>query len=252
MTDDLIQELRRFQRYASQLQGIISEVRDGTPQSAEAEDAQGAVCVRVGRDGLPESVSVVRDWQKRRKAGQIADAVLEAYESAVNDLMTEQSRMLSGTDWHTRADATRQEMDTARLPETPASWPEMPQRDLGYTVPRSIDEVAEEMITSFDNLSRQDPATTERVQAMGTDSTRHVTITLAQGSLISCAVDPEWAGKQSSVGLGRAFEEALRDGRSALTQAIEANDADSGSRQLDSLLDEALAILGDPRRATDF
>ena len=96
MTDDTIQELRRFQQYTSQLpKGLIARVQEDMPQSAEIEDAQGAVRVRVGQDGLPESVTAVRDWQRRRGPEQIGDAVVEAYGSTVAELMSAQSRMLS-------------------------------------------------------------------------------------------------------------------------------------------------------------
>jgi hypothetical protein len=146
----------------------------------------------------------------------------------------------------------QQEINSPHTPAHSTPLPEVQQRDLRHVVPRRIDEVAEEMLSSFDSLSRQDPEAAERIQAQGSDATGQVTITLSPGSLVSCAVDPRWAAKQSSVGLNRAFDEALRDARSAVAQAVEATDTDSGSRQLDTLLDEALAILSDPRRITDF
>ncbi|MPY58146.1 hypothetical protein [Streptomyces spongiae] len=119
-------------------------------------------------------------------------------------------------------------------------------------MPRSLDEVAEEVISSFDDLARQDPEAVERIQVQGSDSTGRVTMTLSPGSLVACAVDPGWAAKQSSVGLNRAFDEALHDARSALARAVEANKTGGENRQLDTLLDEALAILSDPRRFTGF
>ncbi|MET8956720.1 hypothetical protein ACWEQN_35875 [Streptomyces sp. NPDC004129] len=252
MTDHIIQELQLFQQYTSQLHGLIARIQEDMPQSAEGEDAQGAVRVRVGQDGLPESVAAVRDWQRRRGPEQIGGAVVEAYGSTVAELMSAQSQVLSSSGWRERADGLQQDTNSSQSSADLTQPPEVSQRDLRHVVPRSIDEVAEEMISSFDDLTRQDPAAVERIQVQGSDSTGRVTMTLSPGSLAGCAVDPGWAAKQSAVGLNRAFDEALRDARSALTRAVEANTAGGENRQLDTLLDEALAILSDPRRITDF
>ncbi|MFF3518304.1 hypothetical protein [Streptomyces sp. NPDC002573] len=252
MTDDIVQELQRFQQYTSQLHGLIARIQEDMPQSAEAEDTQGAVRVRVGQDGLPESVVAVRDWQRRRGPEQIGGAVVEAYGSSVAELMSAQSQVFSSSDWRESADGLQQDMGSPHSSADPTPPPGVPQRDLRHVVPRRIDEVAEDVISSFDDLARQDPEAVEHIQVQGSDSAGRVTMTLSPGSLVACTVDPGWSAKQSAVGLNRAFDEALRDARSALTRAVEANTTGGENRQLDTLLDEALAILSDPRRITDF
>jgi hypothetical protein len=57
MTDDIIRELQRFQQYTGQLHSLIARVQEDMPQSAEAEDAQGAVRVRAGQDTMPLTLS---------------------------------------------------------------------------------------------------------------------------------------------------------------------------------------------------
>ena len=65
MAEDLIRELVRLQRYASQLHALIAEAQAQAPRSARGTDSSGAVHVLLGPDGLPESIRVDPDWRQR-------------------------------------------------------------------------------------------------------------------------------------------------------------------------------------------
>ncbi|MET8677223.1 hypothetical protein ABZW18_06455 [Streptomyces sp. NPDC004647] len=249
MDDRLARELGKLQQHAAQISEVVSDMQRLMPEGASGSDAQGAVEVRVGGDGLPESITVTRDWNRRRRPEELGGAVAEACGAAMAEMMAAWAQGLGQSGWDVnakRVDLSREEPDTtAQLPGT---------TDLRYVLPRRLDEVAEDVISSFENLRTVDAAATAgaNAQAKGSDSSRHVSIALSPGALNSCEIDARWAEKQSSIRLNQAFEEALADVRFAMRQ-VDGSDVIDGARQrVGGLAQEALAILSDPRRIADI
>jgi hypothetical protein len=106
------------------------------------------------------------------------------------------------------------------------------------------------MMTAFDAVSQLSAAPLADAHVEGRDSGHRITVVLSKGALNSCQVDASWAAGKSSVALGQAVEAALADGRAALARLEESSSTATQQRQLDGLLDEALAVLRDPKRFT--
>lgn len=251
MDERFSQELARFQQTAVQLQEVISAAQRQLPETAHGSDPQGAVEVRVDRNGLPELISASRDWHRRCKPELLGAAVTDAYTAAATELMSAWSQGLASSDWAARVD----EVDRTATGRPPGAAPNtvaetLPHKDWQHVVARPLDQVAEDVIASFSQLEALDAGAGHAGQATGRDAGRHVAITLSPGSLSSCEVDAEWAAKQSSIGLNHKLEEALADARYALSRAEAAARGAGSQQQLSSLLDETMAILHDPRRIT--
>ncbi|MDT3398186.1 hypothetical protein RKE29_16310 [Streptomyces sp. B1866] len=251
MTDDIIRELSQFQGYTQKLQRLISELQNTAPQHAEGTDAQGAVTVRLHPDGLPESISVASDWQRRRRPDDIGPAVVEAFEAAMNERLERWSRTLQQSGWEARAEQLdRSVPDTFSSGRAPAESPVILGTNPRNVVPRRLDEVAEELLTLFGTIGQSDTEDGGTPEVTGTSAGRRVSITVTRGAVAFCAVDTEWAGRQSSVRLNQAFGEALSDARSRLDSTVAETGGTGPARQLDGLLSEAMTILADPSRYT--
>uniref|UniRef100_A0AAU2VT38 YbaB/EbfC DNA-binding family protein n=1 Tax=Streptomyces sp. NBC_00008 TaxID=2903610 RepID=A0AAU2VT38_9ACTN len=254
MNEEFIQGLQHFQQQALNLQNMMTNLQSQMPEGAEGTDAQGAVTIRLASDGLPESIKAASDWQRRQPPESIGAVVVEAYGAAMSAQMEDLSRSLDESDWQTKADRMD---DSLAAPgpfgaeDAPSAAAEFPHPDLRYVVPRSLDEVTEDMLSAFGAVEQLASVPPEPVQATGKSTAHRVVLTVAKGGLVSCEVDPQWAKQQSSIGLNQAFEEALAEAREKL-RAAEATAGDGvANLQLGSLLNEALAILSDPRRLAD-
>ncbi|MFJ8852014.1 hypothetical protein [Streptomyces sp. NPDC102437] len=254
MNEEFIQGLQHFQQQALNLQNMMTSLQNQMPQGAEGTDAQGAVTIRLASDGLPEFIKAASDWQRRQSPEAIGAVVVEAYGAAMSAQMEGLSRSFDETDWQAKADRMD---DSLAAPgpsgpaETSSAAAGIPEPDLRYVVPRSLDEVTEDMLSAFDAVEQLAMEVPEPVHATGKSTAHRVVLTVAKGGLVSCEVDPQWAMKQSSIGLNQAFEEALADARDKLS-ALEATAGDGvANLQLGSLLNEALAILSDPRRLAE-
>ncbi|MER5275884.1 hypothetical protein ABT025_09005 [Streptomyces sp. NPDC002809] len=250
MNEEFIQGLQHFQQQALNLQNMMASLQDQMPQGAEGTDAQGAVTIRLAADGLPEFIKAASDWQRRQPPEAIGAVVVEAYGAAMSSQMEGLSRSFDEADWQAKADRMDGALATPG-PSGPSAAAGVPEPDLRYVVPRSLDEVTEDMLSAFGAVEQLAMEVPEPVHATGKSTAHRVVLTVAKGGLVSCEVDPQWAMKQSSIGLNQAFEEALADARVKLS-ALEATAGDGvANLQLGSLLNEALAILSDPRRLAE-
>ncbi|MBT2385235.1 hypothetical protein [Streptomyces sp. ISL-11] len=253
MTEDFFGELRQLQRHVESVQQLMSDMQDRIPQHAVGTDAQGAVTVRLAPDGLPASITAATDWQRRQRPEQIGSAVIEAFGSAMSEQMAVWTRAFEDGKWQERAEQL-EEMPGSTVTAAPSAAPVghgLPERDLRYVIPRRLDEVAEDMLSAFAALERLDEVLAEPPQASGGSTGRRVVITVAKGSLVECDIDPAWVAGQSSVGLNRAFAEALDAARAEFTRIEEAGAVGLSHLQLDGLLNEALAIMQNPQRFID-
>ncbi|WP_405898336.1 YbaB/EbfC family nucleoid-associated protein [Streptomyces sp. NBC_00727] len=247
MSGDMFQELQQFQEYMNKMQQLMSEVREQMPQSAEGEDAQGAVTVRLLAGGIPDSITVASDWQRRQPPENLGAAVVEAYGSALSEWMERWSGGLEQSDWEARAHETEDGLDRPAQAGAASVPPEAFERDVRYVVPRPIEEVAEDVLTAFDVVERQDPEASAQPEVSGDSAGRRVVITLGSQGLASCEVEPEWAARQSVVRLNQALAEALADARAKFGSAGTSGPDAVADLNLGGLLDEAMAIMKNPR-----
>ncbi|WP_168712313.1 YbaB/EbfC family nucleoid-associated protein [Streptomyces sp. A1277] len=247
MSGDMFQDLQQFQEYMNKMQELMSEVREQMPQSAEGEDAQGAVKVRLMAGGIPDSITVASDWQRRQPPESLGAAVVEAYGSALSEWMERWSGGLAQSNWEARAQEIEGSLDRPAPAEAASAHPEAFERDVRHVVSRPIEEVAEDVLTAFDVVERQGPEAYAQPEVSGDSAARRVVITLGPQGVTSCAVEPEWAARQSVVRLNQAFAEALADARAKLSSAETSGPDAVADLNLGGLLDEAMAIMKNPR-----
>ncbi|MFI0739990.1 hypothetical protein ACH4PU_18170 [Streptomyces sp. NPDC021100] len=257
MNGDPFADLHQAREHILGIQRLMSDLREQVPREVTGSDPQGAVSVRLAVDGLPERIALVTDWQRRQAPDGLDAAVTAAYESALRERLEGWSRSLEGTDWEHRAErldaASPFTAGTAgrgpgREAEPAGAPPEVPEPDLRYVLPRRLDEVAEEMLSLFDLDAIAGPAATEPETFTGESAGGQVAVTVAQGALVSCSVNPAWAAGRSAVRLNQALAEALSDARDRLAAGASRGPS---APQLDGLFKEAMAILADPARFAD-
>jgi hypothetical protein len=111
VTDDIVGQLRGLQRYAAGLRDSIAQAQAHAPGHAEATDRSGAVRVVLGPDGLPKSVRVEPDWQRRLDPAVFGDAVVEAFQAAAGERMAAWSQTLHDNGWRSHADRIHEDAD---------------------------------------------------------------------------------------------------------------------------------------------
>ncbi|MFE2182724.1 YbaB/EbfC family nucleoid-associated protein [Streptomyces sp. NPDC059455] len=251
MSEDFIRELQQFQQYAENLQHLMSDMRDQVPRSSEGTDAQGAVSVTLGADGLPESIKLASDWQRRRPAEDLGGAVVEAFESAMSDRMERWSRSLESSGWEERAEqlGDGRASSASTTPSRPA--PEISDHDVRHVLYRPVDESIEDVLTAFDAVDQLDADSFLPPQVKGESAARRVAISLTAHALVSCEVDPQWAAGQSVVRLNQALNEALNNAREKVSSAESPGAAGVANLHVGGLMNEFLAIIKNPQRFVD-
>lgn len=254
MNEEFIQGLQQFQQHALKLQNMMTDMQNQMPQGVEGTDAQGAVTIRLAPDGLPEFIKAASDWQRRQAPEVIGAVVSEAYGAAMSAHMQGLSRAFENSGWQAKADQVDVLFATSgssAAAETSSTTTGLPGPDLRYVVPRSLEEVTEDALSAFSAVEQLAVAAPEPAEATGTSTAHRVVLTVTKGALLSCDVEPQWAARQSSIGLNQAFEEALADAREKHSTLQAVAEDGAANLQLGGLLNEALAILSDPRRLSD-
>ncbi|WP_327349604.1 MULTISPECIES: hypothetical protein [unclassified Streptomyces] len=254
MDEEFISGLQQFQQHALKLQNMMTDMQNQMPQGVEGTDAQGAVAIRLASDGLPEFIKAASDWQRRQPPEAIGAVVSEAYGAAMSAQMEGLSRAFADADWRAKADQVDDSFAASGpsvAAETSSATTGLPEPDLRYVVPRSLDEVTEDALSAFSTVEQLAAAVPEPVRATGRSTAHRVVLTVTKGALLSCEVDPQWAARQTSIGLNQAFDEALADARDKLSTLEAAAEDGAANLQLGGLLNEALAILSDPRRLAE-
>jgi hypothetical protein len=241
MTADLIRELQQIQRYAAGLHELLAQAQTQAPRRAEGTDRSGGVRVVLGPDGFPETIRVDSGWERRLAPEAFGGAVGEAFSAAMGERLAAWTDTLRQQGWQSDIDRLKGAAD--RSPEAPPAL----RRP---TPPRSrpIGDVAEDMIKAFDTV---DAMARPPAPASGTGSAAggRLTITLAGNGALSCTAEPQWVSRQSPAALMSALNEALHAARADLARQHPPAAATTG--RLDGLLDEAFALLSDPRRLTN-
>ncbi|MFH8573770.1 hypothetical protein [Streptomyces sp. NPDC017993] len=251
MNNAFRQELEQFQSYTAELQGLLSGLQGSRPEKAEGSDAQGAVRVKVDGDGLPQDITAASDWGKRCKPDGLGTAVADAAHNAHSELMDTWSQNLPSGPWDASSGTGHMSTASASRAETHGT-PGREERDTRYVISRPLDQFVEDAISSLSAAGNFEIALDQGAQASGSDPAGRVTITLTPASLASCDVDASWAAKASVIQINRALSEALTDARSALARSSVSERAEGEGRKLDGLIDEAMAVLRDPRRLNNL
>lgn len=248
-------ELERLRQYATELHNLIAEAGSVAPERAEATDRSRAIRMAIGPDGLPETVRVAADWQRRIDPGAVGAAVLEAYGACVQRRSEEWAQVLEHLGFADRirmVDELQAETNTP-IPPPPNELPAAFLPDTRNIRPRPTDLIAEDVLSAADTAiaavarARQSP----RVSGSGTTRRREVTITLSPGGLVSCEVDRDWAARQTGVRLTEALRGALASARENLAAGQHAWTGDTTSRLTDLLMEIFAATFNDPKLRTD-
>jgi hypothetical protein len=251
VTDDLLRELSRLQRYAAGLRELLSEAQAESPRQTEATDRSGAVRMVLGPDGLPVSIRVAAGWERKIAPAAFGGAVAEAFSAAARERMAAWTQQLSDSRWQQKAGRLREDISAGR-PGTPHDQvPPAFTRDPGDIQPRPIDALAEDVLKALDAAQEAAAAKPAKPpQGTGQSAMGKLVLTLSSGGLVSCTADPRWVSQQTAVKLTDALGQALAAARTQLAEATKAAQAAATQRSdgLSQLLGEALSLLNDPRR----
>jgi hypothetical protein len=102
---------------------------------------------------------------------------------------------------------------------------------------RYLPELAEEVLGAMSAARRQPPPEAEGVA--GSDRSGHVRVTVGQGGILACSVDPRWASRHEGDAITSALMQALQAAKAASLADVER----SGRVQLGALAGDALATL---------
>lgn len=249
MTDELLRELSQIQQYAAGLQGLLASAQAQAPPSSEGTDRSGAIRVLLDADGQPDSFRVEPGWHRKLAAPAFGDAVIEAFQAAMGMRLAVWTRTLQERGWQAEVDRLQVGSMDKQPPAPPsAQLPPAVRRAAQEMRPRSIDEVAEDVIKEFDNVEDAVPASPQAVRGTGSSRSGKLVFTLSKTGLVSCNADPQWVSGQTAASLTNALGEALTAARADLARSA---DQPAPSRSLDRLLAEALELLSNPRRVVD-
>lgn len=226
-------------RTAAVLAAGLGEALEATaPAHVEATDARGAVRVRLGHDGLPESIEIDQDWEQRLRHGSLALALVEACRTAAGQRTIVWAQRMADPRWQERMDQAM-EVDPAAVTAQPSRASVFDRNDAPRR-PRSV--VINEIWEAVDNVlaepMRSDalPASAgEPVHGEGSVANGRLLITLSDAAAVSCTADPGWVSQRSTDELNEALGAVLAAARADLARAVAASPAGSLERLMREL-----------------
>ncbi len=175
-------------------------------------------------DGTARDVRIAADWRRRTTPDQVGAAVVAADTNAAEN----RARLVAEAIASTQDDPV----------DPPASTPiDPPSRA------RPVSDVTESALDAFDTMERfgtTTPAVT------GISAEKAVRITIDQGRILACSIDPRWLVRQDETTLAHAIREALAAAALAQTEANRL--AAEFSHRLTELLADVKATLHDIHR----
>ena len=250
MMEEILQRIYRLQQYATAFGGLISDAQAMAPTNSEGTDASGAIRVLLGPDGLPDSIRVTAEWQRRLTADAFGAAVVEAFQVAMGNRLGIWTEKLDDERWQFKVDNLKDDFDDRHPGPSPVSLPAALQRGPTNVTPRPLDQMAEDMLSAFDALEKPTHHGITEERVTGSSANRRITLTLTGNGIESCTADPRWVAEQTAARISSALGEALESARSELSHAINARPRPA-SDDLKGLFDEAIGLLNDPRRLAD-
>jgi hypothetical protein len=242
MDEEFMRELRRFQQYTGALQSLLAQAQAKAPERSEGRDPSGAVQVIAGPDGFPQAIRIGDGWQRRVEATALQGAVMQAYEAAMGDRLNAWSRDLDEADWRGKVD--RLENDPNPGEPFPEPEPAAPANGPEGVTPRPLDEIAEAVLSGADAVAGM---SSEPPTGKGSAASGRVTVSLTPHGMTTCSLDTAWAAGRSGGTLTEAFAEAITAARTDLERARREAERNPAAG-MEGLINEAIAILRDPRR----
>jgi hypothetical protein len=232
---DFVTDLYRLQKFTDGLRSLLDASVSGASSRIEASDRSYAVLVVLAPDGTVESIRVDEDWKRKVRPEALGAAIMQAYSAAAAQRVRAWTAALTESDWQEKADRLKERIDAdPGEPEPQVHYP----RDLSRVAPRDPAAITAEVGAVLDSLGDLDGPPVE-VTGTGTAGFGKLAVTLSPSGLISCAVDPMWAGQQTGTDLTEALGLALAAARDALAAAV----AQGPAGRLNTLLDQALVNL---------
>jgi len=246
MTDDIFSELSELQRHASGLQSLIGAAQANAPRQAEGSDPTGTIRATIGPDGLPTTILIQNNWQRRISPERFGAAVVEAFAAASQHRMAAWNEALQQAGFSSKVDEIRADLDGPPRPVALPQWrAPAPNPDIR---PRPLNEMLGDLLNAFDHVDDLAAPPSIGAEGTGTSGYGKLTIRLSPAGLAGCEADGQWAGQQSADDMMAAFDEALSRARADLATRAE---APTPTRGLDRVLGEALALLNDPNRLAE-
>jgi hypothetical protein len=240
-------QFAQIQHYAAGLRGLLADAQARAPRRAEGSDRKEAVRVVLGPTGLPEEITVAANWNSKIEAGALGGAVMEAFQAAVGERMTEWTRTLGRIGWQDKVE--RLKKGPVSAPPQPAAAPgQIPpafRKPMPQAQPRPLGDLAEEMISAFGKIDSFAPPAPTTAAATGTAAAGKVSISLSGNGLVSCTVDAYWANRESGRDVTDALGVALSAAKSALARTPAKPNPAAG---MEGLFGEAMALLNNPSR----
>ena len=147
-----LQKLERLRQYAAELQNLIVEAEAGVPDRIEAADRTGTIRMTVGRDSLPETISVAGDWRRELDPGDVAAAVFGAYVACMERRSAAWTRVMERQEFADRLrdlNEREAEMDSPSHPPPPdAPPPSTFPPDAGHIKARPSELIAEDALSA--------------------------------------------------------------------------------------------------------
>jgi hypothetical protein len=216
--EDILRDLQRISRRAAELGRVFADMQQAAPARSEGSDRSGAVAAALGPDGLPETIRVHPNWQRKLAAAAFGGAVGEACASAWRQRAAAWAHSLDTLGCQERLERLGRGLEVAepeRDPDPAAFGP-----TVGSLRSQPLDLLAEDTIKALDAAMslaarvRQAPP-----RGKGINRERTLAISLAPGGQVSCQADPRWVGRQTATELDRALSAALAAARQGLADA---------------------------------
>lgn len=242
MNEELFADLAKVQRYAAEVQDLMSAADRFAPRSAVGEDKSETVKVTLDGEGLPSEFRVGPGWARSVGAARLGAAVVEAATVAAANRMAEWTRVMDENGFREKADAIEARAERAPGKPVPGELPTAFRMPAGP--PRPLDVLVEDALRAFDKVEAREDRSPAGAEGTGRDSSGKVIVTLQAGSLTRCDIERSWAARQNGDGIARALEEATANARRALLQAPP-DERTSEKEDLNAIFGEALAVMRD-------
>jgi hypothetical protein len=222
--EDILRDLQQLSRRAAELGRVFADMQQAAPARSEGSDRSGAVAAALGPDGLPETIRVHPDWQKKLAAAAFGAAVGEACESAWRQRAATWARSLDRLGWQQRLELLGRGSGVAEPDRgtDPAAF--VPTA--GSLRSQPLNQMAEDAIKALDAAMSMAARVRETPpRGRGTNPERTLIISLAPGGRVSCQADQRWVGRQTAIALDRALRAALAAARQGLADSAGAGPA---------------------------
>ena len=181
-------------------EAVINALYDRAPRLSHGEDSKKVVKVAVGRSGELEEISIGFDWERKYRAHEIGDAVMEAIGAAY----TNQLAAISNTKKPWRQPVVTRDDVEARI----ASQKDRLESSAFFKPPLSPVDAAEDLIALAETLQKnnykQDPPEAKKPR-------QPVVVEKYSKNWISkIQVDSSWARGRTATGIASAVLKAAK------------------------------------------